>query len=296
MLKTNKDKLVMMSIQGRISYPVRKGPYRVNYEGKPVIVPGVGGITYNIKVGDCAFGWEADHVEPGVSTVVDEEKRNESPNIAYNILACIGNQARVVSGEAKGSIGTVTGHHGGIEHVLIDFDEETLEKLCIGDKILIKSFGQGLKLLDYPEIMLFNLDPAFLEKMNIKEIGEGSIEIPVTCEIPAKLMGSGLGSASVASGDYDITTADKSMVEKYQLNKLRFGDIVAISNADNSYGRSYREGAVTIGIVIHSDCVLAGHGPGVTTLLTSKSGEIKFNLHKDANIANYLKIGTERNK
>ena len=296
MLNTNKNRLVMMSIQGRVSYPVKKGPYGVNYEGKPVVVPGVGGITYNIKVGDCAFEWEADHVEPGVSTVVDEEKRNEGPNIAYNILACIGNQARVVSGDAKGGLGIVTGHHGGIEHVLIDFSQETMEKLAIGDKILIKSFGQGLKLLDYPEIKVFNLDPNLLEKLNIKEESDGVIDVPVTCEIPAKLMGSGLGSASVASGDYDITTADKSMVEKYKLDKIKFGDIVVISDADNSFGRSYKEGAVTIGIVIHSDCVLAGHGPGVTTLFTSKNGKIKFHLNKDANIANYLKIGTERNK
>ncbi|GAJ04743.1 unnamed protein product [marine sediment metagenome] len=105
MLKTNKDKLVMISIQGRVSYPVRKGPYRITYDGKSVVVPGVGGITYNIKVGDCAFGWEADHVEPGVSTVVNEEKRDKGPNCAYNILACMGNQARVVSGEAKGALG-----------------------------------------------------------------------------------------------------------------------------------------------------------------------------------------------
>ncbi|MEA1940170.1 MAG: DUF4438 domain-containing protein [Candidatus Caldatribacteriota bacterium] len=296
MLKTNKDKLVMMSIQGRISYPVKRGPYRVTYNGKPVVVPGVGGITYNIKVGDCAFGWEADHVEPGVSTVVNEEKRDEGPNIAYNILACIGNKARIVSGEAKGmgELGTVTGHHGGIEHVLIDFDQKTLEKLSIGDKILIKSFGQGLKLLDYPDIKVFNLDPDFLEKLTIKETDDGVIDVPVTCEIPAKLMGSGLGSASVASGDYDITTADKSMVKKYKLDKIKFGDIVAISDADNSFGRSYKEGAVSIGIVIHSDCVLAGHGPGVTTLLTSINGKIKFHLNADANIANYLNIGTKR--
>ncbi|GAI43518.1 unnamed protein product, partial [marine sediment metagenome] len=252
MLRTNKDKLVMISVQGRVSYPVRRGPYRITYDGKPVVVPGVGGITYNIKVGDCAFGWEADHVEPGVSTVVNEEKRDEGPNCAYNILACMGNQARVVSGEAKGALGVVTGHHGGIEHVLIDFAQEILEKLCIGDKILIKACGQGLKLLDYPEIKVFNLDPSLLEKMNIKKMNNDTIEVPVTCEIPAKLMGSGLGSASVASGDYDITTADKKMVEKYKLDQLRFGDIVAISDADNSFGRSYREGAVSIGIVVHS--------------------------------------------
>ena len=294
MLRTNKDKLVMISIQGRVSYPVRRAAYTVTYDGQSVVVPGVGGITYNIKVGDCAFGWEADHVEPGVSTVVNEEKRNAPPNYAYNILACAGNQARVINGDAKGALGVVTGHHGGIEHVLIDFDQETLEKLCIGDKILVKAYGQGLKLLDYPEIKVFNLDPSLLEKMNIKEIGDGTIDIPVTCEIPAKLMGSGLGSDNVASGDYDITTADKKMVKKYKLDQLRFGDIVAISDADNTYGRSYREGAVSVGIVVHSDCVIAGHGPGVATLLTSTSSKIKFHIDTDANIANYLNIGTKR--
>jgi len=206
----------------------------------------------------------------------------------------MGNQTRVVSGDAKGAVGIVTGHHGGIEHVLIDFAQDALEKLCIGDKILVKAYGQGLKLLDYPEIKVFNLDPSLLEKMNVKEINDGTIEVPVTCEIPAKLMGSGLGAASVASGDYDITTADKKMVEKYKLDQLRFGDIVAISDADNSYGRSYREGAVSIGIVVHSDCVIAGHGPGVATLLTSTTNKIKFHIDADANIANYLNIGTKR--
>lgn len=294
MLRTNKDRLVMISIQGRVSYPVRRAAYTITHDGQPVVVPGVGGITYNIKVGDKAFGWEADHVEPGVSTVVNEEKRDAPPNYAYNTLACVGNQARVISGDAKDTVGVVTGHHGGIEHVLIDFDQDTLEKLCIGDKILIKAYGQGLKLLDYPEIKVFNLDPSLLEKMKIKEKGDGTIDVPVTCEIPAKLMGSGLGSASVASGDYDITTADKKMVEKYKLAQLRFGDIVAISDADNSFGRSYREGAVSIGIVVHSDCVIAGHGPGVATLLTSTAGKIKFHIDTNANIANYLNIGTKR--
>jgi len=84
------------------------------------------------------------------------------------------------------------------------------------------------------------------------------------------------------------------MVEKYKLDQLRFGDIVVISGADNSYGRSYREGAVSVGIVVHSDCVIAGHGPGVATLLTSPKGNIKFHLDPEANIANYLNIGSKR--
>jgi len=98
----------------------------------------------------------------------------------------------------------------------------------------------------------------------------------------------------VPAEDYDITNADKKMVEKYKLDQIRFGDIVAISDADKSFGRSYREGAGTIGIVVHSDCVIAGHGPGVATLLTSPKGNIKFHLDPEANIANYLNIGSKR--
>lgn len=296
MLRTNKNKLVMISVQGKICYPIIGGPYMVTFEGKAITLPRMGGITYNIKVGDPAFGWAGDHVEPGVSTIVDEDKRKEDINMTYNALACIGNQAKVLSGEAKGSIGVVTGHHGGLEHVLIDFDQETLENLAIEDKIIIKAHGQGLNLFDYPDIKIFNISPLLLEKLNIKEVGNNTIDVPITCEIPAKLMASGIGEPSVVNGDYDISTADKNMVKKYKLEEIKLGDIVAISNADNSYGRSYREGAVSIGIIIHSDCVLAGHGPGVATILTSAKGKINFHLNTDANIANYLNIGRKRKK
>ena len=60
----------------------------------------------------------------------------------------------VVNGDAKGAKGTVTGKHGGIEHVLVDFPTEILEELLPGDRILMKAFGVGLKLVDFPEIKL----------------------------------------------------------------------------------------------------------------------------------------------
>ncbi|GAH09379.1 unnamed protein product, partial [marine sediment metagenome] len=70
-------------------------------------------------------------------------------------------------------------------------------------------------------------------------------------------------------------------------------DFVAIMDHDNRYGRAYRKGAVTIGIVIHSDCLRAGHGPGATTIMTCKTSLIKPVINPQANIANILKIGTE---
>jgi len=63
---------------------------------------------------------------------------------------------------------------------------------------------------------------------------------------------------------------------------------VAIIDADHSYGRIYREGAVSIGVVVHSDCIISGHGPGVTTVLTSKNGNITPVINENANLFNYL--------
>jgi len=116
----------------------------------------------------------------------------------------------------------------------------------------------------------------------------------VALEIPSALMGSGLGHPDPATGDYDITTQDPKAVRKYGLERLRFGDFVAIRDADNTFGRHYYEGAVTIGIVAHSDSFLSGHGPGVCTLLSSKKGHLQPKITKDANLAKILKIGRFR--
>lgn len=286
MLRTNIDKLVKQSVQGKIHHPVQSFPYRISGDGVPNVLPATGGITYNVKVGDYAFGWVGDHVEPGVS--IRNENKNE--NVALNLFSCIGNEAIVISGDSKGAKGFVTGKHGGIDHVLIYFKEEDLEKMAIDDKILIKAYGQGLQLLDFPEIKIMNIDPDLFLKLGIKEIGDGKIEVPVVAEVPPYLMGSGIGSSNSFSGDYDIMTLDRQEVEKLGLDKLKFGDLVLLKDCDNTYGRGYLKGAVSIGVVIHSDCIKMGHGPGITTIMTCKKELIKGKIIPDANIANYLEI------
>jgi hypothetical protein len=292
MLRTNVDRLVKISVVGEVASPVfGRSIYNISAHGDPIVLPGVGGITYNVRVGDLACGWEADHVEPGVSI---ENKENDprygqGANTALNVLACIGNEAVVVSGDAKGAKGVVTGKHGGIEHVLVDFPQETLEKLMLGDKVLVKAFGVGLKLLDYPEIKVMNMDPIFLEALNPKS-KDDKLEIPVTHKIPAAIMGSGLGANQTYSGDYDIQLFDENVQKEYGLEDLRLGDLVAIIDADHSYGRIYRQGAISIGIVVHTNCVTSGHGPGVTTLFTSPTGKIIPKIDAGANIAKILKL------
>jgi len=289
-MRTNKDRLVMISVQGTIVKPEHSGRHAVSHAGEPFMVPGTGGITYNVRVGDPVFGWEVDHVEPGVSTLLDEKDRSSPTNRGYNFYACIGNEAKVVTGDAKGAKGVVTGHHGGAEHVLIDFSQGVLEQLTLDDKFLIKALGQGLRLLDYPDVRVYNLDPNLLEEMGIVE-KDGELHVPVVASVPSFLMGSGVGSTSMGTGDYDIMTADEEALKKSGLDKLCFGDIVYIEDHDNSFGRCYRKGAGTIGVVIHSDCRYAGHGPGVTTMMTSAKSILKPAISPHANIARILKIG-----
>ncbi len=294
MLKTNVEKLIKISVMGEIASPTIRSVYNVSATGKPLVLPGVGGITYNLRVGDPACGWEADHVEPGVSVENKENdaRSGQAANTAFNVLSCVGNRAIIATGDGKGTEGIVTGKHGGIEHVLIDFPSEILEKLLLGDRILVKAYGLGLKLLDYPDIKVLNMDPALLEAWNPKPSGT-KLEVPVTHIVPAAIMGSGLGANQVNSGDYDIQLFDETVVEQYGLENLRLGDLVAIIDADHSFGRIYRQGAVSVGVVVHSNCVTAGHGPGVTTLMTSSEGKIVPQLNPKANIASLLKIRSD---
>jgi hypothetical protein len=291
MLKTNEERVIEFLLQCHPGYPKGKTSWCLDHNGTPFILPSIGGITLNVQVGDSAFGWAGDHIEPGVSCTCDTKKPMEHPNSSLQLYSCVGNLVKVITGEAKGAVGYVVGHHGGSEHVIVDFPRKIKEKLTYDDKIIIYSKGLGLKLIDYPDIMIFNLDPSLFKKMKIEAAG-AKLQVPVTTIVPAVCMGSGVGKAHVASGDYDIMTSDPETVKKHKLDKIRFGDFVALSDHDNRYGRAYRKGAVTIGVIVHSDCLRAGHGPGVATLMTCKTPLIEPIIDSKANIADILGIGT----
>lgn len=285
MVKTNRDKLAMIGVQGEISQPSNAYPYRINVNGQAKALPGTGGITYNFAIGDSCMDLVGDHVEPGVSMKLDDANKNGG----LNLLSCVGNTVRVVTGDAKGATGYVTGKHGGIEHVLVYFKRDDLEKMAIGDKLLVKSHGVGLAICDAPDVMVKNLDPDLLEKIELNLV-DGVLEVPVVTEVPAYLMGSGIGSNTADKGDYDIMTADPEEFERCGLGSLRFGDLVLLRDCDTSFGRGYLKGAVTVGVVVHSNCTIMGHGPGITTLFTSKNGKIKGVKTSHANIAHYLGV------
>ncbi len=295
-LRYNADELVLMAVQGKIApATLRDPPYRVTPDGDLGVYPGTGSITYNFRTGDSAVKIAADHVEPAVSvySVEDDDDRNSGQNVAFYVISCIGNEAIVISGDAKGARGWVIGKHGGAEHVMIDFPDEVYDSLAIDDVIQVRAVGTGMRLLNIEGVAVMNMSPQLLKALTRAGVGvtaDGRLRVPVTHRVPAKIMGSGLGRNHVYRGDYDIQLFDEQVVAEHNLKTLRFGDIVAITDADNTYGRIYRTGAVSIGVIVHSRSWTAGHGPGVTTLFSSKDGRIETVIDADANLGPLLGI------
>ncbi len=271
-----------MAVAGYVSQPSFKNPgYIPNNDGKSVIYPGMFGVVNNVKVGDKAFGWAGDHIEPGVS--IDSEHINE--HFALHYMVCTGNKAIVRSGEAKGSIGIVTGEHA---RNLVHFEQKTLDKICVGDQIDIITHGRGLKLLDFPDIELKKIDPNLLKSMNLKIVDKKLI-VDVAMELPIRIMGSGaeLNSEYV---DQDLMSGDRSLMKKLKIDQMRLGDLIVINHADHRWGRSFKKEYISIAICIHGDSVMTGHGPGIMTIMTGKRKNLGWKINKKANIKNILKV------
>jgi hypothetical protein len=173
---------------------------------------------------------------------------------------------------------------------MVDFPPEVMEEMAIGDRMVVRTHGVGLALLDYPHIAVRKVSPALLHAMHIEEAGDGRLRVPVTAIMPAHLMGSG-AELMPEYVDQDLMSNDRAAIAMHALDRLRVGDIVAIQDHDHSTGRRYREGSVVIGLINHGDSYLMGHGPGVMTLLSCPTPHLEPVLEPRANIANYLDIG-----
>lgn len=284
----NANDLVMVAVMGQITHPVgRSSPYRIGHDGVPRILPGTGGIAINQRIGDRCVGLAGDHIEPGVSLHNNNREiigEKNGPNLALLTYACVGNAAQVVTGPCQGKLGLVTGKHGGVEHVLVDFPTTVLRRLRIGDRIQIYSYGLGLRLLDYPQISVFSCSPLLIRHWGLRSRSQ-RLQVPVTHVIPASIVGSGIGKNNSVRGDFDIQLFDPEIRRRFGLNTLRFGDFVAILHSDTRFGRAYRQGFATIGVVVHGDSTASGHGPGVLTLLTGPGRSFELMRDTRANLA-----------
>jgi hypothetical protein len=290
-MRTNVGSLVRAVVVGVVSdSSCAANPAMVGSEGLIVNFFGTGGVSINVSIGDSAFGWAADHIEPGVSLIHPDDVKSR----ALNHYACIGNKAVIVKAALNdvqkivGNEGLVTGKHGGAERVLVWFDKQTMAAMTPDDVIRIETHGFNLKLLDFPQVYLRNMSPQLLERLPLKEVG-GTISAGVTKILPGCLMGSGLGTGNTFRGDVDIQTTDSSQVQAYALDQLCLGDVVAITDYDTTFGASQRKGSVTIGLVVHGTSQLSGHGPGMISLITTRDGNL-IQLHEQkVNLADLYK-------
>jgi hypothetical protein len=287
MIATNHDRLIAISVAGEIVAPrmppLPAMPHVIARDGQPVIVPALGGIVYNVKVGDLALGWVAENVHPGVSI----KSRGDGEHVALHTLSCVGNDATVMSGDAKGQKGSVTGKSGRwSEHVIIHFPQETLDRLAVGDRILVKALGIGLVFPDAPAVVTKNLSPRLAAAWGI-ESRAGALEVPVVAIVPPELMGAGSGLSS-DGGVLDIQTGDAGLLKSSGLGNLRLGDLVAFQDCDATYNSGFHKGAVSVGVVSQGDSQRAGFGPGATILLTSRDGALRPIARPGVNIATML--------
>lgn len=283
MIRINTDRVVKIGVAGEIAPPpAGSSAFAELYDGRAAVTVGMGGIVYNVRIGDPAYGWAAgDHIEPGASI-----KHNDDPiNNALAFFACVGNEVIVTSGNLKGARGILTGKHG---RVCADFPTEIMENLSIGDQVIVKACGYGVEIEGFPEVRVINTDPELLEKMGITAV-DGKLDVPIVAEMPSYLMGSGQ-EVPPEIVDQDVMTADSETLGELGLDTLRLGDIVAIKDHDHRFGRTFKRGAVTIATVIHGDSPRGGHGPGIQTLMTCASGQLTYHFDPEANVDNYLRI------
>jgi len=89
-------------------------------------------------------------------------------------------------------------------------------------------------------------------------------------------------------GCLQIQTGAPGVIEAYGLHDLRLGDVVAVQDYESSYAPGFLRGAMSIGVVCHGSSVRAGFGPGMTLIMTSKTGVIEPVVTEGANIATLL--------
>ena len=272
--KNNAHQVISVSVQGVITPPrmppLPAMPYALAADGSPFLLPAYGSIVYNVSVGDSAYGWLADCVHPSVSVKLEDATGNRG----LNVLSCVGNTALVMTGNAQRARGTVTGKTGRFsEHVIIHFEQEAREQMCIGDKIVIKAKGVGMSFDNHPDVMLKGCSPELVEALEVTTNSEGKLSVPVVASVPPHLLGAGAGLVS-DGGSIHIQTADREALREAGLDGLRLGDVVALTDYDSSWNHGYLRNAVGIGVIAQGDSPRAGYGPGITLIMTSAGGNI----------------------
>jgi hypothetical protein len=286
-LATNEVDLVAVSVAGAIAHPGFPGlpaePYRLAADGTSFLLPTHGGIIYNVSVGDRAFGWAADCIHPGVSIGQADDNKNRG----LNVFACVGNRAKVMTGGAAGTTGVVTGKSGRFsEQVIVHLPCEARTRMAVGDQVLVRAEGVGMTLTDHPDVSLKGIAPGLLAALPAEE-EDGQVAFGVTAQIPAHLVGAGLGLTS-EGGSLHMQSTDRELLAELGLDRLRLGDLVALEDTDSRYNHGYLRGARAIGVVASTDGPRAGYGPGIAVFMTAPGGQLGSFDAPEANLVELL--------
>ena len=143
--------------------------------------------------------------------------------------------------------------------------------LTVGDRIVIKTAGRGMKLLDFPGVLVKKAGPNLVESWGLRKSATGKLQVPVVATIPAHIMGSG-AELTPEFVDQDLMTGDRAALAEHGIDNLKLGDLVAVMDTDHRYGRGYRAGGVTIGLIMHGDSVMTGTALAVRTCSSAPPG------------------------
>ena len=288
-LATNRPDLIAVSVAGAVAHPslpaLPAEPYRLAADGTAFLLPTWGGLVYNVSVGDRAFGWAADCIHPGASIRQADDMKNRGL-LTY---ACVGNRATVMTGQAAGRRGVVTGKSGRFsEQLIVHLPKAARATMAVGDQIVVRAEGVGMTLTAHPTIALRSLSPDLLAVLPVREEA-GRVLAGVTARIPAHLVGAGLGLTS-EGGSVHLQSTDRALLAELALDQLRLGDIVALDDTDSRFNHGYLRGARAIGVVCSTDGPRAGYGPGITVLMTAPAGELGSFDAPGANLAQLLAL------
>ena len=281
-VSTNRDRVLAVAVQGQVAPAQPSRGYVITWDGRPKVAVGIGGINYNLRLGDRVFGWAGERATVGVATEGTGEARYGGD--AWLTHASIGNEVRVLGGQAQGEKGVIVGKFG--SYVLTQFPEGAVDKLAVGDRFQIKADGLGLEIDGFKDVFVHSLAPALLEKLGLRVVGD-RLEVPVVKEIPAVIVGQGAGGGAL-SGNWHIQTCYPPDIKTYGLDGLRFGDLVLLQDTQTDYGRGYYKGGATIGVVCAGPSDVSGLGIGVTAVLSTRFGKIAGRIDPEANIGKYL--------
>jgi hypothetical protein len=265
-------RLVAVNLLGVVEHPaLGDTPYRVDRDGRSYVPAGDGGIVMDLCLGDSVFGLLGDHAAPGACLVHPDPAARH----ALASYCCIGNQARVRTGEAAGAHGVVIGKRGEEARVIVALGQDDLGRLRPGDQVAVRACGQGLRLPGVPpDVTIMNLDPAVLGSLPISlpaDAGGGAVTVGVRMSVPSRLAGNGIGRPAVA-WDLDLQLPAPG---PDGAGDLALGDLVAVTDLDARYNMGYRRGWVTVGVVGHGASPLPGHGPGMTPVLTGPAAALR---------------------